>query len=108
MEKNIICTVCPRGCQVKVTLSGKEVADVSGYGCKRGKEYLVECPYLLSALVRIKIGHKRVHDKAACAEHMSAEYGLFHSLGPEGSALGRCILHGVSPGGVCLRNGKTV
>ena len=39
MEKNIICTVCPRGCQVKVTLSGKEVTDVSGYGCKRGKEY---------------------------------------------------------------------
>ena len=39
MEKNIICTVCPRGCHVKVTLAGKEVTEVADYGCKRGKEY---------------------------------------------------------------------
>jgi len=39
MEKNIICTVCPRGCHVKVTLNGTEVAEVKEYGCKRGKEY---------------------------------------------------------------------
>ena len=39
MEKNIICTVCPRGCHVKVTLNGTEVTEVSDYGCKRGKEY---------------------------------------------------------------------
>lgn len=39
MEKNIICTVCPRGCHMKVTLEGKEVVDVQDYGCKRGKEY---------------------------------------------------------------------
>ena len=39
MEKNIICTVCPRGCHVKVTLNGAEVTEVADYGCKRGKEY---------------------------------------------------------------------
>ena len=39
MEKNIICTVCPRGCHVKVTLNGTEVTDVADYGCKRGKDY---------------------------------------------------------------------
>ena len=39
MEKNIICTVCPRGCHVKVTLNGSEVTEISDYGCKRGKEY---------------------------------------------------------------------
>ena len=39
MEKTIICTVCPRGCHVKVTLNGTEVAEVADYGCKRGKEY---------------------------------------------------------------------
>ena len=39
MEKNIICTVCPRGCHVKVTLNGTEVTEISDYGCKRGKEY---------------------------------------------------------------------
>ena len=39
MEKTIICTVCPRGCHVKVTLNGTEVTDVDDYGRKRGKEY---------------------------------------------------------------------
>ena len=39
MEREIICTVCPRGCHVKVTLNGTEVTDVADYGCKRGKEY---------------------------------------------------------------------
>ena len=39
MEKTIICTVCPRGCHVKVTMNGTEVTDVADYGCKRGKEY---------------------------------------------------------------------
>ena len=39
MEREIICTVCPRGCRVRVTLNGTEVTDVADYGCKRGKEY---------------------------------------------------------------------
>lgn len=39
MEKNIICTVCPRGCHMKVTLNGGVVAQIEDYGCKRGKEY---------------------------------------------------------------------
>ena len=39
MNKEIICTVCPRGCHVKVTLCGSEVTEVTDYGCKRGKEY---------------------------------------------------------------------
>ena len=39
MEKNIICTVCPRGCHMKVTLNGAEVTEVTDYGCKRGKDY---------------------------------------------------------------------
>ena len=39
MKKEIICTVCPRGCHVKVTLNGNEVTEVADYGCKRGKEY---------------------------------------------------------------------
>lgn len=39
MEKVIICTVCPRGCHVRVSLDGTQVTDVADYGCKRGKEY---------------------------------------------------------------------
>ena len=39
MKKEIICTVCPRGCTVTVDGDGKNVQTVEGYGCKRGLEY---------------------------------------------------------------------
>ena len=39
MNKEIICTVCPRGCHITVTGDGKNVATLDGYGCKRGIEY---------------------------------------------------------------------
>ena len=39
MKKEIICTVCPRGCTVTVNGDGKNVQTVEGYGCKRGLEY---------------------------------------------------------------------
>ena len=39
MEKEIICTVCPRGCHIKVVGNEKEVTSLEGYGCKRGQEY---------------------------------------------------------------------
>ena len=39
MNKEIICTVCPRGCHIAVTGDGKNVATLDGYGCKRGIEY---------------------------------------------------------------------
>lgn len=39
MQKEIICTVCPRGCHIMVTGNEKEVQSLEGYGCKRGIEY---------------------------------------------------------------------
>jgi len=39
MEKEIICTVCPRGCHINVVGNEKEVTSLEGYGCKRGVEY---------------------------------------------------------------------
>ena len=39
MKKEIICTVCPRGCHVTVDGDGKNVVSVEGYGCKRGLTY---------------------------------------------------------------------
>ena len=39
MEKEIICTVCPRGCHINVVGTEKEVESLEGYGCKRGVEY---------------------------------------------------------------------
>ena len=39
MKKDIICTICPRGCTITVEGTKEEVSSVSGYGCKRGMEY---------------------------------------------------------------------
>ncbi len=39
MKKEIICTVCPRGCHIIVDGNGEQVSTVEGYGCKRGLDY---------------------------------------------------------------------
>jgi len=39
MKKEIICTVCPRGCRIQVEGEGEKVLSVEGYSCKRGLEY---------------------------------------------------------------------
>ena len=39
MKKEIICTVCPRGCHIVVDGDGKNVNSLDGYGCKRGVTY---------------------------------------------------------------------
>ena len=39
MKKEIICTVCPRGCAVTVEGTEKEIKSIEGYSCKRGVEF---------------------------------------------------------------------
>ena len=39
MKKEIICTVCPRGCHITVEGEGDTVNSVNGYACKRGLTY---------------------------------------------------------------------
>ena len=39
MIKDIICTICPRGCTVKVSGSAEGITSVEGYGCKRGEKF---------------------------------------------------------------------
>ena len=39
MKKEIICTVCPRGCHIMVEGDGEKVLSAEGYSCKRGVEY---------------------------------------------------------------------
>ena len=39
MQKQLTCIVCPKGCQLTVTLEGKEVVSVEGQTCKRGEAY---------------------------------------------------------------------
>ncbi len=39
MKKEVICTVCPRGCHIIVEGEGETISSVEGYSCKRGLEY---------------------------------------------------------------------
>jgi len=39
MKKEIICTVCPRGCHIQVDGDGTNITAMEGFGCKRGQEY---------------------------------------------------------------------
>ena len=41
-EKNIICTVCPRGCRITVNLDGNNVKKIEGNLCVRGKKYATD------------------------------------------------------------------
>lgn len=44
MIRELTCIVCPKGCQLKVELEGKEITSVTGYTCKRGEAYArTEC-----------------------------------------------------------------
>ncbi len=58
MKKEIICTVCPRGCHIRVTGNEKAVEGLEGYGCKRGIEYAtneyVNPVRILTTTVKIK------------------------------------------------------
>lgn len=38
-ERLLTCIGCPMGCQITVKLDGTEIRDITGYTCKRGKEY---------------------------------------------------------------------
>jgi CxxC motif-containing protein len=37
----IICVACPKGCALQVKHEGKDVVEVIGAGCRRGKEYAI-------------------------------------------------------------------
>lgn len=39
MKKEIICTVCPRGCHIQVEGEGEKIISVEGNLCKRGLTY---------------------------------------------------------------------
>ncbi len=46
MTRDLICIVCPKGCPLTVELDGKEVKEVRGFTCARGKQYAIdECTH---------------------------------------------------------------
>ena len=67
MNKEIICTVCPRGCHITADVEGKNVQNVLGNFCKRGYTYalneFVSPVRILTTLVKID-GKYYVHGRA--------------------------------------------
>ena len=46
ITRDLICIVCPKGCPMKVTLEGKEIVNIEGFTCPRGKQYAIdECTH---------------------------------------------------------------
>ena len=39
MKKEIICTVCPMGCEIVAEGTEEAIASIEGFGCKRGEVY---------------------------------------------------------------------
>ena len=39
MSKEVICIMCPLGCEMKVDVEGQEVTEVQGHRCKKGVKH---------------------------------------------------------------------
>ena len=45
IEKEVICVICPSSCHITVKGGETSVSEISGYNCRRGKDY-AETEYL--------------------------------------------------------------
>ena len=63
-EKNIICTVCPLGCRMTVSIKDGKVIRVAGNSCGRGLEYAnieaVSPVRTLTTTIKVKNGDSAV------------------------------------------------
>ena len=41
-QRDLICVVCPAGCQIQVTVEGGELVEMAGQACKRGEAFARE------------------------------------------------------------------
>ena len=64
MKKLIICTVCPRGCEITAEYTCREDAVITGFTCKRGEKYAYdECfapKRVFTSSVRIDAAGRRM------------------------------------------------
>lgn len=42
MEKIVTCTVCPRGCEIKVVGQNQKIDSIVGFCCARGKQHAMD------------------------------------------------------------------
>lgn len=38
-KKNLVCIVCPQGCNIEIEMGGMGIESITGYKCRRGQEY---------------------------------------------------------------------
>jgi len=46
-EHEVICTICPLACRIKLTTEGEKIINITGYRCSKGKEHAIQefkCP----------------------------------------------------------------
>ena len=64
MKKLIVCTVCPRGCEITAEYTNREDAVITGFTCKRGEKYAYdECfapKRVFTSSVRIDAAGRRM------------------------------------------------
>ena len=57
---DFICTACPKGCRLRVTMDGDDIVKMEGYSCKKGMDYgkqeAIDPRRMLATTVRIKHG----------------------------------------------------
>ncbi len=40
MEREFVCIICPNGCRIKVEYEGKNIKNIKGDECPKGKDYV--------------------------------------------------------------------
>ena len=40
MEREFVCIICPNGCRIKVEYEGKNIRNIKGDECPKGKDYV--------------------------------------------------------------------
>jgi CxxC motif-containing protein len=60
IEREFICTACPKGCRLRVVLEGKDVVKMEGYTCRKGLDYgrqeISDPRRMLATTVRVENG----------------------------------------------------
>ena len=60
----LTCIGCPLGCNLNVEMIGRDIINVAGYSCKRGKEYaqkeVTNPTRILTSIVRVNGGNMAV------------------------------------------------
>lgn len=60
----LTCIGCPLGCNLNVEMIGTEIIDVTGYSCKRGKEYaqkeVTNPTRIVTSVIRVNGGNMAV------------------------------------------------